>query len=104
MTILAEIPSEGFPLIVLILGVCLFAVGLGFMVYSGDELIYASVGFVAVALMIIFMYQLSQQKHEVIATIEPTASFIEIESQYKVTKHIDDLYWLAPKKEVKKDD
>lgn len=104
MKILAEIQPAGCSWVVLLLGL-LFLAGAGIiLLYRGDDaLTNIMASALMIGMMLIFLYVSSQQKHEVIATIEPDASYTEIESQYELVKHIDDLYWLTPRK-VNQDD
>lgn len=103
MKILAEIQPAGCSWVILVLGL-LFLVGAAFiLMYRDDTLTNIMASALMIGFMLIFIYGLSQQKHEVIATIEPDAPYTEIESQYELVKHIDDLYWLTPRK-VSQDD
>ena len=97
MKILADIQPAGLGWVILALGLLLLSGAGVILIYKDDALTQAMACMLMLGLSFTFLYLFSQQDHEVIATIEPTASFTEIESQYKVTKHIDDLYWLSPK-------
>lgn len=103
MKILADIQPAGFSWVVLALGLLLLSVAAFILIYLDDGLAHMMACALMLGLVLIFIYLLSQQKHEVIATIEPGASYTEIESQYELVKHIDDLYWLTPRK-VEQDD
>ena len=105
MKILADIQPAGFSWVVLALGLLLLSVAAVILIYLNDSLTQVMACALMLGLMLTFLYAVSQQKHEVIATIKPSALYTEIESQYKLVKHIDDLYWLSPKdEEVEQDD
>ena len=97
MKILADIQPAGCGWVILALGLLLMSAAAVILIYKDDALTHAMACMLMLGLMFTFLYLYSQQKHEVIATIEPSASYTEIESQYKLVKHIDDLYWLSPK-------
>ena len=99
MKILADIQPSGFSWVVLALGLLLLFAAAVMLIYLDDTLTHIMACALMIGLMLTLIYAFSQQKHEVIATIEPNASYTEIESQYKLVKHIDDLYWLSPKSE-----
>jgi uncharacterized membrane protein len=99
MKILADIQPAGLSWVILVLGLLLLFGAAVILIYKDDALTHAMACMLMLGLVFIFLYLFSQQKHEVIATIEPGASYTEIESQYKLVKHIDDLYWLSPKNE-----
>ena len=99
MKILADIQPAGSSWVVLVLGLLLLSGAAVILIYEDDTLTHVMASMLMIGLMLTLIYAFSQQKHEVIATIEPGASYTEIESQYKLVKHIDDLYWLSPKSE-----
>ena len=99
MKILADIQPAGCGWVVLVLGLLLLSGAAVILIYKDDALTHAMACMLMLGLMFTFLYLYSQQNHEVIATIEPSASYTEIESQYELVKHIDDLYWLSPKSE-----
>ena len=99
MKILADIQPAGLSWVILVLGLLLLSGAGVILIYKDDALTHAMACMLMLGLAFIFLYLFSQQDHEVIATIEPGASYTEIESQYKLVKHIDDLYWLSPKNE-----
>ena len=99
MKILADIQPAGLGWVVLALGLLLLFAAAVMLIYLDDTLTHIMACALMIGLMLTLIYAFSQQKHEVIATIEPNASYTEIESQYKLVKHIDDLYWLSPKSE-----
>lgn len=105
MKILADIQQAGFSWVVLALGLLFLSVAAVILIYLDDGLTQVMACALMIGMLLTFIYVFSQQKHEVIATIEPNASYTEIESQYELVKHIDDLYWLSPKnEEVEQDD
>lgn len=99
MKILADIQPAGCGWVILVLGLLLLSAAAVILIYKDDALTHAMACMLMLGLMLTLIYAFSQQRHEVIATIEPSASYTEIESQYKLVKHIDDLYWLSPKNE-----
>ena len=99
MKILADIQPAGCGWVVLALGLLLLFAAAVMLIYLDDTLTHIMACVLMIGMMLTLLYAFSQQKHEVIATIEPSASYTEIESQYKLVKHIDELYWLSPKSE-----
>lgn len=97
MKILADIQPAGLGWVVLALGLLLLFAAAVMLIYLDDTLTHIMACVLMIGMMLTLLYAFSQQKHEVIATIEPNASYTEIESQYELVKHIDDLYWLSPK-------
>lgn len=99
MKILADIQPAGLSWVILVLGLLFLSAAAVMLIYLDDTLTHIMACVLMIGMMLTLLYAFSQQKHEVIATIEPNASYTEIESQYELVKHIDDLYWLSPKSE-----